>query len=326
MRAANQHNLRALALAKVRFLDRVTNLNPTLAHDLRNLQLPWYYIRNADAPPVEPDEDDGKPMPPGKGGKKQPPKEEPAAEIFIYDEIGGSAGVSADDFVKDLNEIDAENIMLRINSPGGSVFDAIAIYNALIQHPANVTVRVDALAASAASIVAMAGDTVEMMVGSQLMIHDALGMEQGNAKEMREMAAFLDKQSDNIASIYAARTGDQSEEAIKNWRNLMLAETWMFAQEAVECGLADQVYMKPQPGESLEAEVPDEPMDEEPEEDSEGDTADEASDDEIVNQILGIRHRVTARNYKYAGRRRAPAPPTNLVSASAVSFADLVNW
>lgn len=322
MRTASTHNLRALALAKVRFLDRVTNLNPTLAHDLRNLQLPWYYIRNA--PPAQPPAEEDQPPAPGKGGKKQSPEQEPVAEIFIYDEIGGSAGVSADDFVKDLNEIDVENITLRINSPGGSVFDAIAIYNALIQHPANVTVRVDALAASAASIVAMAGDTIEMMVGSQLMIHDALGMEQGNAKDMRDMGAFLDKQSDNIASIYAARAGDQSEEALKNWRNLMLAETWMFAQEAVECGLADQVYMKPIPGQSLEAEVPDEPVDATEEDDSEEDAPeDEASEDEIVNAILGIRHRVTSRNYKYAGRRKAPAP-ANLISNN--SFADLINW
>lgn len=310
MRAASTHNLRAMALAKVRFLDRVTNLNPTLAHDLRNLQLPWYYIRNSAGTDVE---------------TSTVEDAEEGTEIFIYDEIGGSAGVSADDFVKDLNNITADNIMLRINSPGGSVFDAIAMYNALIQHPANVHVRVDALAASAASIVAMAGDTIEMMVGSQLMIHDALGMEQGNAKDMREMGLFLDKQSDNIASIYAARVGDKSPEALKEWRNLMLAETWMFAQEAVDVGLADQVYMKPTPGQSLEAEVPDEPA---PEEDKPAEEdappEDEASEDEIVNAILGIRHRVTSRNYKYAGRRKAPAP-ANLVSETH-SFADLVNW
>ena len=315
MRAASTHNLRALALAKVRFLDRVTNLNPTLAHDLRNLQLPWYYIRNA-APGTDVEESGSAPT-------------EAGTEIFIYDEIGGSAGVSADDFVKDLNEIDAEEITLRINSPGGSVFDAIAIYNALIQHPANIKVRVDALAASAASIVAMAGDVVEMMVGSQLMIHDALGMEQGNAKQMREMGAFLDKQSDNIASIYAARVGDSSPEALKQWRNLMLAETWMFATEAVECGLADQVYMKPVPGQALEAEMPDEEMDpneKEPDSDPDDSAKDEteASEDEIVNAILGIRHRVTSRNYKYAGRRKAPAP-ANLVSETT-GFADLVSW
>ena len=320
MRAANSHNLRALALAKVKFLDRVTNLNPTLAHDLRNLQLPWYYIRNADAPPMPDEEEDQ----PAKKGKKPPQEAESATEIFIYDEIGGSAGVSADDFVKDLNDIDSDSITLRINSPGGSVFDAIAIYNALVQHPANVTVRVDALAASAASIVAMAGDTIEMMVGSQLMIHDALGMEQGNAKEMREMAAFLDKQSDNIASIYAARVGDTSPEALKNWRNLMLAETWMFAQEAVDAGLADQVYMKPVPGQALEAEVPDEPAEEDDDESDSEDAQNEESEDEIVNAILGIRHRVTNRNYKYAGRRKAPAPANGF--RKAASFADLVNW
>lgn len=319
MRAANSHNLRALALAKTKFLDRVTNLNPTLAHDIRNLQLPWYYIRNGAAEQEVETEQAGKP------GKKGAPEQQPAAEIFIYDEIGGSAGVSADDFVKDLNEIDADNITLRINSPGGSVFDAIAIYNALIQHPANITTRVDALAASAASIVAMAGDTIEMMVGSQLMIHDALGMEQGNAREMRDMANFLDKQSDNIASIYAARAGDQSEEAIKNWRNLMLAETWMFAQEAVDMGLADQVYMKPIPGQALEAEVPDEPDGDEPEK-GEPEPEDEASEDEIVNAILGIRHRITNRNFKYAGRRKAPEPAPAVGNRASKSFADLVNW
>jgi ATP-dependent protease ClpP protease subunit len=288
-----------MALLKVKLLDRISNLQPQLAADMRDIQLPWYTIRN------QADSEDG--------------AEELGAEVFIYDEIGGTAGVSADDFVKDLQAITADKITLRINSPGGSVFDAIAIYNALIQHPANIHVRVDALAASAASIIAMAGDTVEMMVGSQLMIHDALGIEQGNAKEMREMAKFLDAQSNNIASIYAERAGDTSDEAIKGWRQMMLAETWMFANEAVECGLADQVYMRPVPGEALEAEVPDEedaPEEENPEEDA----SEDAIEDEVIENLMTMRHRLTNRNFRYAGRDRAPKPK----AVQTNGFADLV--
>jgi ATP-dependent Clp endopeptidase proteolytic subunit ClpP len=158
------------------------------------------------------------------------------AEVFIYDEIG-MWGVTAGDFVNELREIKASNITLRINSPGGDVFDGIAIYNAVKRHKAEVAVFVDGIAASAASFIAMAGDTVTMMPHSQMMIHEAHGLVIGPADDMRKMADILDKSSDNIASIYAERAGGTTEE----WRGRMRDETWISDQEAVDLGLADSI-------------------------------------------------------------------------------------
>lgn len=162
--------------------------------------------------------------------------EGPSAEIRIFDEIG-TWGITAQDFIAELDAVDASTLTVHLNSPGGDVFDGIAIANALRDHPANVTVVVDALAASIASVVMLAGDTVVMNRNSQVMIHDAWGVVGGNAKDMRDMAGVLDKVSNNIASAYADRAGGKPRE----WRDLMLAETWFDAQEAVNAGLADRV-------------------------------------------------------------------------------------
>lgn len=159
-----------------------------------------------------------------------------ATELYIYDEIS-SYGVTAADFVAALNAVNASRITLRINSPGGDVFDGLAILNALRAHPANVDVIVDGIAASAASFIAMAGNTVLMSQQSMMMIHDGSGFVIGNAKDMREMADLLDKTSDNIAAVYAKRTGKSKEE----WRDAMLAETWYSDEEAVRAGLADGI-------------------------------------------------------------------------------------
>lgn len=158
------------------------------------------------------------------------------AEVYIYDEIG-YFGVTAQDFVNDLRSVHAGQIDLHLNTPGGDVFDGIAIYQALKDHPANVTTYVDALAASAGSFIAQAGDTVVMKKNSTMMIHDAAGLAIGNSSDMRELADLLDKTSDNIASIYAERTGGDTE----TWRAAMQAETWYSADEAVAAGLADEV-------------------------------------------------------------------------------------
>lgn len=158
------------------------------------------------------------------------------AEIRIYDEIGWF-GVTAEEFVKDLDEITADEIVVAINCPGGDVFDGIAIYNALRTHPATVTTRVDSLAASIASIIAQAGDHRVMLTSGQMMIHDAWGLSIGNAKEMREMADLLDRQSDVIAGIYASRgSGD-----VAYYRALMEQDRWFTDEEAVAEGLADEV-------------------------------------------------------------------------------------
>jgi ATP-dependent protease ClpP protease subunit len=163
-------------------------------------------------------------------------KSSSVAEVMIYDEIG-FFGVTAADFVKDLRGITADQIDLRLNTPGGDVFDGVAIYNALRDHAARVEVTVDGLAASAGSFIAQAGDRVVMNRGSQMMIHDAWGLTIGNADDMRQMADLLDKNTASIAGIYAERSGRPVDE----WRDLMRAETWFDADEAVEAGLADEV-------------------------------------------------------------------------------------
>lgn len=162
--------------------------------------------------------------------------------IDIYDEIGWF-GITAAEFVKDLRQVTAANIELHINSPGGDVFDAVAIYNSLRQHDASVHVVIDSLAASAASFIAMAGDKITATANAMLMIHDAMGLVIGNAADMREMAALLDKHSDNIASIYAARTGTD----VATWRDRMSEEVWYNADEAYRAGLVDEVEGDGQP-------------------------------------------------------------------------------
>lgn len=160
-----------------------------------------------------------------------------AAEMYIYDEIDAFWGVSARDVTQALMGITASRITLHLNSPGGDVFEAHAIYNALRAHKAEVDVIVDGIAASAASYVAQAGDTVRMQSNATMMIHDAIGLTYGNAADHLEMVGLLDKQSDIIAGIYADRAGGTVEE----WRDEMRAERWYNADEAVEAGLATEV-------------------------------------------------------------------------------------
>lgn len=159
-----------------------------------------------------------------------------AALIYLYDEIG-MYGISAGGFLAELSELRVSAIELHINSPGGEVFDGVAIMNALRSHAAHVTTHVDGIAASIASVIAMAGDTIVMAPHSQMMIHEASGIAVGPASLMRDMADLLDKQSDNIASVYASRAGGRTD----SWRKKMRDETWYSAKEAVEAGLADEV-------------------------------------------------------------------------------------
>ena len=157
-------------------------------------------------------------------------------EVLLYDEIG-SFGVSAKEFVNQLHGVKARTINLRINSPGGDVFDGVAIYNALKNHPAAVHAVVDGLAASSASFISQAGDTVLMATGSTMMIHEPNGMTMGDASDHAKMAETLNKMGDTIASFYAMRAG--GDEAL--WRSRMAQESWYRAQEAVDIGLADGV-------------------------------------------------------------------------------------
>lgn len=173
------------------------------------------------------------------------------ATIRIYDEIS-YFGVTADDFARDLEAISAPRIEVQINSPGGNVFDGLAIYNALRLHPAHVTTRVDGLAASAASVIAQAGDDRIMVSSSQMMIHEAWGGCVGNASDMLEMATVLEQQNDVLAAAYAERSGGDAAE----FRALMAAETWYTADAAVTAGLADEVLTperRDAPGNKIDA-------------------------------------------------------------------------
>lgn len=157
------------------------------------------------------------------------------AEVMIYGEIGWE--VTASQFVKDLAMLEADHINVHVNSPGGDVFDGVAIYNSLRQHSAKVTVYVDSLAASAASFIAQAGDEVIMLRNAEMMIHDASAFAWGNEETMLQTAGILGRVSNNIADIYAQRAGGTVEE----WRAIMQAEMWYSAQEAIDAGLADKL-------------------------------------------------------------------------------------
>ncbi len=158
------------------------------------------------------------------------------ATIHLYDEIG-YFGVTAADFIKELGALSVKNITLHINSPGGDVFDGVAIYNAVKSHPANVTVSIDGLAASAASFIAMAGNTVEIARNATVMIHDAHTVAIGNASEMKAAAELLNQVSDNIADIYTQKAGG----SVESWRAVMKTEKWYSAQEAKDAGLVDTI-------------------------------------------------------------------------------------
>jgi ATP-dependent Clp protease protease subunit len=159
------------------------------------------------------------------------------AEVAIYDEIG-AYGVSAKGFLMELGALpDGTPVDLRLNSPGGSVFDAVAIHNAIKRHEGTVTVWIDGIAASAASYIAMAGDEIVMPENAFLMIHDPAGLVMGTAEDMRVMAEALDKVKGSLVSGYAAKSGRTPEEVSA----LMAAETWFDASDAVAQGFADRL-------------------------------------------------------------------------------------
>ena len=203
------------------------------------------------------------------------------AEIYIYDEISWW-GITAQTFVDELREITAPQIDLHLNSPGGDVFDAHAIYQALVDHKAQVTTLIDGLAASAASVIAMAGERIVMGRAAMLMIHDAWGLAIGNAADMRDMAGRLDKISDVIAGVYAERAGGPLE----FWRAAMVEESWYDADEAVQAGLADEVRSRSK---------------------ASGDQGDDGQGDDGQGEQPEDRWDLSI--FTYAGRRQAPAPP-----------------
>lgn len=159
------------------------------------------------------------------------------AQVYLYDPIDSWFGVTAKDFAREWTALDADHIDLFINSPGGDVFDAMAILNVIRRTEAHVVARIDGIAASAASFIAMGADEVVMGRNSELMIHDASGLCWGPAEDMQKMADDLTRVSENIASVYAEKAGGEPD----TWREAMLAETWYSAEEAVTAGLADRV-------------------------------------------------------------------------------------
>ncbi len=159
------------------------------------------------------------------------------AEVLIYDEIG-AYGVTAKGFLAELGALPNDAALdLRLNSPGGSVFDAVAIFNALKRHAGEVTVWIDGIAASAASYIAMAGDSVVMPQNAFLMIHDPSGLVMGTAEDMRSTAEALDKVKGSLIQGYAAKSGKPDAEIAA----LMAAETWLDAQDALALGLIDRI-------------------------------------------------------------------------------------
>lgn len=206
-------------------------LRSTKRLQLQNLTsaLPkWYSIKNSTAP--------GQPT-----------------IVSIYDEVG-FFGVSAADFMGELSQISGD-IELHLNSPGGDVFDGIAIYNQLkaAQARGTVSVVVDGLAASAASFIMMAASpgALKMCPNARAMIHDGFGMAIGNAADMREMAGLLDDASDNIASMYAARTGKPAA----YWRAKMQTETWYSPEQAITEGLIDGIVGQSTPSNAWDMSV-----------------------------------------------------------------------
>ena len=156
--------------------------------------------------------------------------------LSIFDDIG-AYGVSAKSFLNDLRTVTTDEVDVEINSPGGDVFAGLAIYNGLRASGKKINVKVLGLAASAASLVAMAGDTIEMPENAFMMIHNPWGFAMGGADEMRNTADVLDKIGAGLVSTYAKRTGKTDQEITA----LLDAETWMTAQEAVDAGFATSV-------------------------------------------------------------------------------------
>lgn len=187
--------------------------------------------------------------------------------INIFDEIG-FWGTTAQGFVDQLTAISAQKITVNVNSPGGEVWDGIAIHTALAQHKAHVTTFNTGLAASAASFIMMAGDTIRQARNAVMMIHDASGLTWGNEADHLAQAALLGKLSDNIADMYAMQAGGTAAD----WRAKMRAESWYTGQEALAAGLVDEIT-----------------------------DADEEPEEPISNRL-----RIAA--FNFAGRAQAPDP------------------
>lgn len=158
------------------------------------------------------------------------------ATMYLYDEIGWF-GVEAEKFVKDINAITADTIHLRINSPGGSVFDGMSIYNTLKQHKARIVAHIDGLAASITSVIAMGADEIRASDESYIMIHEPWSIMIGNSEDMHKEGDLLEKIGGTISQTYQKKTGKGAEEI----NALMAGESWFTGAEAHEIGLVDVI-------------------------------------------------------------------------------------
>jgi len=162
--------------------------------------------------------------------------DENEATVYIYDEIGWF-GIMAETFVKEMETIKAKTVHIRLNTPGGDVFDGTAIANAIKQHKSKTIIHIDGLAASIGSIIALAGDEIHMAENAFFMFHEAWSFVIGNASNMRDEADLLDKIDGVLAKTYAKKTGKEVNEI----KDLMSAETWLTAEEALEMGMIDSI-------------------------------------------------------------------------------------
>lgn len=158
------------------------------------------------------------------------------AELLIYDEIG-FFGITAKDVVQALQGVQADTLRVRVNSPGGDVMDGVAIYNELRSHPARILTQIDGLAASIASVIALAGDEIRIAENGFFMIHDPWGITIGTAADHRKTAGVLDKVAGVILDTYMHRA-EAERSQVETW---MAEETWFTGQEAVDAGFADAI-------------------------------------------------------------------------------------
>lgn len=193
------------------------------------------------------------------------------SELLLFGEVGWE--IKAQDVINFLNANTGEDIAVRLNSGGGDVYEGIAVMNALRSHDGAVTVIIEGLAASAASVIACGGaDHVVIRPNAEVMIHEAWTWADGNAADLTKKVEDLNRASQNIADVYAARAGGSADE----WRERMRAETWYSAQEALDAGLVDEIK-----------------------------DARKAAENEPVAASYAPR---MVAHFKYSGRRHAPAP------------------
>ncbi len=158
-------------------------------------------------------------------------------EIAIYSDIGSGPGEFGPDRLRqELARAAGQDVVVRLNSQGGSVLDGVACFNLLKQYPGKVTCHVDGMALSIASVVAMAADQLIVPENAWLMVHNPVNEVSGDGSQLREMASLLDGMTDQLAEIYSAR----SRKPVSEVRRLMAAETWMTGRQAVQAGFADR--------------------------------------------------------------------------------------